>query len=160
MLVADAASGVSCPGQERPALFVAAVALVCCLPALLMTSAAATARAAHLVAGPHTRSPCRPAASTWVTSRCSVICRVTRVVPGTKTAQVETKRQRVLYARPWVEVLVHVAGALSGAAGRRAFASRGAPRALLLCGAAWLASLLAVRRRRVARRHYTSMVGR
>ena len=33
ILVVDIACGESCPGQERPALFVAAVALVCCLPA-------------------------------------------------------------------------------------------------------------------------------
>jgi len=51
--------------------------------------------------------------------------------------------------------MVYIGGALSGAAGRRAFASRGAPRALLLCAAAWLASLHALRRRRVTRRHYT-----
>ena len=62
----------------------ASVALLCCLPPLLMSSPAATVRSAPLV------------------------------------------------------VLVYLAGVFSGAAERRAFASRGAPRALLLCAAAWL----------------------
>jgi hypothetical protein len=67
---------------------------------------------------------------------------------------------------PCSVLLVYVAGALrveashgeQGEAGRGSFASRGGPRTLLLCAAAWLASLHAVRRRRVARRHFTSMM--
>ena len=54
-------------------------------------------------------------------------------------------------------VLVYLGGALISRAGRRSFKSEGAPRALLLCVAAWLASLHAVRRRRVARRHFTAI---
>ena len=51
-------------------------------------------------------------------------------------------------------LLVYVAAALSGEAGRRGFASHAAPCALLLFAAAWLASLHAVRRRRVARQGF------
>jgi len=61
-------------------------------------------------------------------------------------------------ARPCTVVLVYVGGALSYEAGRGAFNSRGAPQAILLCAAAWLTSLHAFRRRRIARRHFTSMM--
>jgi hypothetical protein len=54
--------------------------------------------------------------------------------------------------------MVYVGGALSYEAGRDAFTSRGAPQAILLCAAAWLTSLHAFRRRRIARRHFTSMM--
>ena len=40
-------------------------------------------------------------------------------------------------------VLAHLAGTLASAAGRASFASRGAPRAMIMSVAAWLASLLA-----------------
>ena len=58
---------------------------------------------------------------------------------------------RAISARPYPVVLVYVVGCLSEERGRRAFASQGAPRALLLCAAAWLASMHAVHRRRVSR---------
>ena len=52
--VAVAASGNcrSSPELEYPARFVVLVALLCCLPPLLMTSPAATARSVPLVVGP------------------------------------------------------------------------------------------------------------
>jgi len=41
--------------------------------------------------------------------------------------------------RPWFVVLIYLFGTLSGAEGRHTFASRGAPRTLLMCAAACLA---------------------
>jgi hypothetical protein len=54
-------------------------------------------------------------------------------------------------------VCVHLVATLATESGRDTFASRGVPRLLLMTVAAWLVSLLAVRRRRNARRHFTSM---
>ena len=80
---ADTAGGVSGGDHEQPELFVSTVAMLCCLPALLMSSPAATVRSASLVAA------------------------------------------------------VYLAGAVCSASARVSFASRGAPRVLLLCAAAW-----------------------
>jgi len=43
---ADSAGGVSGADHEQPELFVATVAMLCCLPPLLMTSPAAAVRSA------------------------------------------------------------------------------------------------------------------
>lgn len=86
--VADALPWISDgDGRERPELFVATVAFLCCLPPLLEASPAATVASAPVV------------------------------------------------------VLAHLAAALATAAGRASFASRGAPRVMLMAVAAWLASL-------------------